>query len=101
MAGRKNPVELRSTETAEGGCLHMYLLLGAGFDDFSQLRNRSFRPAGAGLPEKSLLEIGSIRTTLENRICRCTKSGHAPVNGLHSIENTRTYDVRFFVDEKI
>jgi hypothetical protein len=28
----------------------------------------------------------------------CTISGHALVDGLHSIENTSTYNVRFFVD---
>jgi hypothetical protein len=51
--------------------------------------------------ESSLLEISLIRSALENRIYRCTKSGHAPVNGLHSIENTSTYKARFFIDEKI
>ena len=30
----------------------------------------------------------------------CTKSGHLPVDGLHSIENTCTYIPVFFIDEK-
>ena len=30
----------------------------------------------------------------------CTKSGHRPVNGLHSIENTDSYRALFFVDSK-
>jgi len=30
----------------------------------------------------------------------CTKSGHSPVDRLHSIENTNTYRRRFFVDSR-
>jgi hypothetical protein len=33
-----------------------------------------------------------------NPVQRCTISGHALVDGVHSIENTRIYNVQFFVD---
>jgi hypothetical protein len=39
-----------------------------------------------------------VRVLDENPFHSCTKSGHRPVNGLHSIENTCTYKHVFFVD---
>jgi len=35
-----------------------------------------------------------------NRSPGCTKSGQGPVDGVHSVENTSSYEVRFFVDGK-
>jgi len=78
----------------------MNLLLDAGFRGFSQSQNNLPTPAGLISGKISLLETANSGTNLENRICRCTKSGQRPVNGLHSIENTSTYKARFFVDEK-
>jgi hypothetical protein len=44
----------------------------------------------------SLSGAGSAR----NAVQVCTKSGQAPVDGLHSLENAWGYKERFFVDEK-
>jgi len=46
------------------------------------------------ITRKPALDAGSAR----NCDSRCTISGHAAVNGVHSIENTCTYKCVFLID---
>src|ERR1700685_4012777 len=80
--------------------LIMKFPLDAAFPCFSQSRDR-LSASNAGMPWRSCLErSGNWTAFAAYGKHPCTKPGHRPVNGLHSIENTSTYKARFFVDEK-
>ncbi len=57
-------------------------------------------PHGPVILGTSIAETRICRGFRQNCIPLCTISGHRPVNGVHSIENTCTYNHVFFVDWK-
>jgi hypothetical protein len=55
----------------------------------SQILNSSYESHG---------KPRAARVLRENPLSICTISGHRPVNSAHSLENTSSYNVRFFID---
>jgi hypothetical protein len=73
-------------------------LLGAGSARFSQGRNSLQLGIYIDPCQCKCWEPLSGAGPARNDFPVCTKSGHAPVDGLHSIENTGGYNPLFFVD---
>ena len=88
-------------ESATLDCFPANPLLFADSAGFSHARNHSQGvpnpPACCTLQRKPASGVPSAR----NCFSLCTNSGHAPVDGVHSLENTWVTNPNFLLTEKI
>jgi len=68
--------------------------------DFHRLAGRREFSAGKNLKPGLRGNPRQTRLSAETASGGCTNFGHALVDDVHSIENTHTYNLRFFVDSK-
>jgi hypothetical protein len=99
--GESQPVELRSMDSRGRLSPHRYdgkTVAGRGkFGIFTAQKSNPSSSRCDTYPS-SAPNSASGAGFAQNAWSNCTKSGHPPVNALHSIENTGGYEAPFFVD---